>query len=64
MSELDRSYAYFTQLNPLFEAKLQQHQEEDTFCPAELHAQIAESYDGIQNVLAKIGSVWYYVFSN
>ena len=56
MTELDQARNYFLKLIPVFEGRLQQHQEEDTFCPAELREHLRHCYDGIQNVLAKLGN--------
>lgn len=53
--ELDQAKKNFQKLIPLFEAKIQQHKDEDTFCPTELHVQLKSCYEGIQNVLAKMG---------
>ena len=54
--EMDRSRKLFLKLIPLFEAKIQQHQDEDTYCPPEIHSQLQECYRGIQNILAKLGN--------
>ena len=56
LSELDQAKTYFQDLIPLFEAKIEKHTEEDTFCSEELYSQLYECFDGIQNVLSKLGN--------
>ena len=55
-TDLDKAYELFRKLIPMLEAKYLQHQEEDTFCPSQLLTQIQDCYNGIQNVLGKIGN--------
>lgn len=55
-SDLDKAFELFRKLIPVLEAKFVQHQEEDTFCPTQLNSQIQQCYNGIQQVLAKLGN--------
>ena len=56
MYELDQAKKFYEKLIPMFEAKIQQHRDEDTFCAEELHMQLMDCYDGIQNVLTKLAN--------
>ncbi|XP_061183714.1 tetratricopeptide repeat protein 28-like isoform X2 [Saccostrea echinata] len=56
MMEIEEARKYFEKLIPLFETKIREHRDEDTYCPSEYHTQLQESYDGIQNVLCKMGN--------
>ena len=54
--ELDQAKKCFQDIIPLLEAKIEQHKDEDTFCSEELHSQLLECFNGVQNVLAKLGN--------
>lgn len=56
MMEIEEARKYFEKLIPLFETKIREHRDEDTYCPSEYHEQLRECYDGIQNVLCKMGN--------
>lgn len=56
MMEIEEARKYFEKLIPLFETKIREHRNEDTYCPSEYHEQLRECYDGIQNVLCKMGN--------
>ncbi|KAK6195644.1 hypothetical protein SNE40_001029 [Patella caerulea] len=56
MAEIEQSRKYFLKLIPLFEKKINKHQEQGTHCPEEYRQQLKECYDGVVNVLAKMGN--------
>ena len=53
--EIDQAKKYFERLIPIHEAKIEQHKEEDTFCPSELRNQLEECYIGLINILGNTG---------
>ena len=52
--ELDCSHKYFERLIHIFEAKIQQHRDEETYCSPELMEQLHRCYLGIQGVMVKL----------
>ena len=55
MYEIDQAQKYFERLIPIFEGKISQHRDEDTFCPKELHTHLDDCYQGIIYILSKSG---------
>ncbi|XP_074655351.1 uncharacterized protein LOC141908946 isoform X2 [Tubulanus polymorphus] len=54
--DLERGRKLFEKLIPIFEAKIAQAKEEESYCSEETLLQLAECYSGIQLVLSKIGT--------
>ncbi|KAL3871452.1 hypothetical protein ACJMK2_039449 [Sinanodonta woodiana] len=56
MMDIEQAHKYFVKLIPFFESKIREHTDEGSHCPEEYHLQLRECYDGIQNVLTKLGN--------
>ncbi|ESO98992.1 hypothetical protein LOTGIDRAFT_231307 [Lottia gigantea] len=56
MADIELARKYFLKLIPYFEKKITEHDEQGSYCPAEYKQQLQQCYDGVINVLAKIGN--------
>lgn len=54
--EMEQGRTLFSQLIPLLEGKIQQHRQEGTFCSEELRQQLEDGYEGIVDLLLRVGS--------